>query len=155
MRWWNEGDLRTDIRSRRGVTCSRTSLPIVGLDQVHRRRQFDAFVTIFNRLPVDYTYVSMNDEPPSDDCGPNNGGKYSMCPVSASESCSTAVVRCVATATDRDPLTMEPLAHSVDPGAIDSLFGGQSERTPNMLSFTFLGREILVTPGRVYVQRGE
>lgn len=97
----------------------------------------------------------MNDEPPSDDCGPKNDEGYFTYPVSTDESCSSAVVRSIATATDRDPLTMEPLACSVDPGAIDSLFDRRSERAPDTLSFTFLEREIVVTPGRVYVRRGE
>lgn len=95
----------------------------------------------------------MNNEPPPDDRGPKNDDGYLVYSVSDDESCSSAVIRGVAIATNCDPLTMEPLGRSVDPGAIDALFGHQSERVPDSLSFTFFGREIVVTPTRVYVRR--
>lgn len=97
----------------------------------------------------------MNDEPSPDDRGPNDDEGYLVYSVSADESCSSAVIRGVATSTDRSPLTMRPLAHSIDPGAIDALFGRQSKGVPESLSFTFIGCEIAVTPGRVYVRHAE
>ena len=60
------------------------------------------------------------------------------------ESVSAAVVRAVAAFTGRDPLSMEPLYRSVDPGALDALFESQSQR-PGLVEFSFSGLRVQVT----------
>lgn len=95
----------------------------------------------------------MTDGSSSDDAEPQNDGEYHAYPVSEDEWHSDAVVRAVANATDRDPLGMEPLAHFIDPDAIDA-FGRRPEAAPDSLAFTFEGHDTVVTPKWVYVRRG-
>lgn len=95
-----------------------------------------------------------NGSPPGDS-EPQDDEGYHVYSVSADESHSQVVVRGVAIAIDRDPLGMKPLAHSVDPDAIDDAFGRRHEGTPDSLAFTFEGRDVVVTPNWVYVRHDE
>ena len=95
----------------------------------------------------------MDDSPP-DDSDPRDRERYHAYSVSDDESHMEAVVRGVARVTGHDALEMEPLAHSIDPAVVDAV-GGLPRDASNSLAFAFEGREVVVTPTRVYVRRDE
>lgn len=68
---------------------------------------------------------------------------------------SIAVVEAIATATDTDPLNLEPLAESIDPGALDAFLssnGGSSV----ILQFEYDGQWVTVdSADRVTLSVGE
>jgi hypothetical protein len=58
---------------------------------------------------------------------------------------STGVVEAVAADLGEDPLSVEPLARRVDPGALDALLAGGTEATDESavtVSFTFADRHV-------------
>ena len=61
---------------------------------------------------------------------------------SADERPSTAVVRAVAAATDREPTGLEPLQNHVDVDALDALL--RSGKTTLEMSFTYVGAHVSI-----------
>lgn len=60
---------------------------------------------------------------------------------------SAAVVRTVATASDREPTSLEPLYETVDPDALDALLGSSEIRSTGgdiTVSFVFAGHGVIV-----------
>ncbi|QLG61279.1 HalOD1 output domain-containing protein [Halorarum salinum] len=94
-------------------------------------------------------------EGPPPDCPESGDDGFHAYAVSEYESYPEAVVRGVGIAADSDPLGMEPLAHAVDPDAIEDAFDRRRGRTPNRLAFTFEGHRVVVTPEWVYVRPEE
>lgn len=65
--------------------------------------------------------------------------------IGQDELVSTAVVRAVSAATDRDPCSLPPLAAVVDPDALDRLFEPRADgtaRTGGHLSFVYCDHRI-------------
>ena len=76
--------------------------------------------------------------------------------VGADESVSLAVVRAVASASGRSPAggdgdtdTLDPLARSVDPEALDSIFGSRGDAPADVAAaeFQYCGRQVTVEGG--------
>jgi hypothetical protein len=68
------------------------------------------------------------------------GGEYTA---------SEVVIEAVAAATGRDPMELPPLYRTVDPEAVDALFGG-ADGDPErdvFLSFTYAGAAVTVDDG--------
>jgi len=72
---------------------------------------------------------------------------------------STAVVKTVAIATNREPTTLEPLYKSVDADALDALLdsdGFHSTNEVTTVSFAFAGHDVTVqSDGVILIQPGE
>jgi hypothetical protein len=65
--------------------------------------------------------------------------------VSEDERVSEAIVRLVATATDVDPLELEPLGNRIDCDAVDALFESQAGVSPTTRTLTVRFDEYTVT----------
>jgi len=77
--------------------------------------------------------------------------------VGADERVSEAVVAAVTAASNVDPAEMKPLAESVDPDALDALFGDRYDGSPRAggtARFVFFGYEVVVTDASVVSVRG-
>ena len=67
-----------------------------------------------------------------------------------------AVIRAVSTFTDRDPLSLEPLAHRIDPDALDAVFGLDAPTVEHAsIEFTFGGCVVTVEPDVVLVREAD
>lgn len=72
--------------------------------------------------------------------------------VENGERVSETVVEAVSAASNADPATMEPLAESVDPDALDALFADRYDGTPRLggtVRFSFSGYDVAVTDDRL------
>ena len=70
---------------------------------------------------------------------------------------STGVVETIASATDRDPTTLDPLFETIDLEALDTLVGTDERTTAGetVVSFQFSDREITVSSTGEVVVRAE
>lgn len=64
--------------------------------------------------------------------------------VGADDRPSDAVVAAVAAVTDRDPLSLPPLADAIDPDALDGLFA-TATGPGGRVAFAFAGFDVVVT----------
>jgi hypothetical protein len=70
--------------------------------------------------------------------------------IGGNESVSTAVVRAVSAVDGRPPSSLPPLAHVIDPEALDVLFGSYADgepRTGGRLSFIYAGCRVTLDNG--------
>lgn len=69
------------------------------------------------------------------------------------ENVSTAVVEAVAAVTDTSPMELEPLAESIDPDALDRLFGDSGRRLT--VEFAYAGCAIVATGSTLQIRETE
>lgn len=83
-----------------------------------------------------------------------DGGNRTATRVREAERPGEAIVRAVATATDRHPLELRPLYHAIDPDAVDALFEGSHRRIPSepALRFVYEGCRVRLDGERVQVR---
>ena len=75
--------------------------------------------------------------------------------IEAGELVSEAVVRTLSTVAERNPLEIEPLYSSIDPDALDDLFGGNGRsRGAKSVAFEHENHEIVITDGDMIVVSG-
>ena len=75
--------------------------------------------------------------------------------IEAGELVSEAVVRTISTVTERNPLEIEPLYSSIDPDALDDLFGANGRSTgAKSVAFEHDDHEIQITDGDTIVVSG-
>jgi len=67
------------------------------------------------------------------------------------ESICEAIVDAVASVTDRDPLDLQPIAETLDPGAVDALFVRSAGRPPQRLELVYEGCSVEVDRDRISV----
>lgn len=72
--------------------------------------------------------------------------------IEQGEPVTTAVVECVAEATDRDPTDLRPLAAVVDPDALESVFDRSPAAGPRRLEVLYEGCWVTVRPEAVDVE---
>lgn len=79
---------------------------------------------------------------------------YHACEFAPDERPTEAVVRAVATVTNRDPTSVEPLASVIDADALDDLFGreGDDQGVYPRVGFDHAGCDVVVAPDRVWVR---
>lgn len=65
-------------------------------------------------------------------------------PIASSETVSEAVVEAVADAKGVDPLDLDPLYDTIDPDALDSIFGGPSGTSSAEIRFEMDACEVVV-----------
>lgn len=70
--------------------------------------------------------------------------------VREDEAPSTAVYSVVAAVENRSPLDISPLAHAIDPDALDALLAG--ERGAERVSFEYCGYAVTATPDEIRVE---
>ncbi|WP_137284939.1 HalOD1 output domain-containing protein [Halorussus salinisoli] len=84
-----------------------------------------------------------------------NRGTVLTYEVDGSERLSEGVVAAVSTVSDTDPAEMDPLAETIDPDALNSLFAAQHDGTPRAVGnarFSFFDYDIVVSSdGRISV----
>lgn len=74
----------------------------------------------------------------------------------ADEPVSRTIVAAVAAHTGTDPLELEPLYDTVDPDALDSLFGTGEDQSSTRVAFTYCGCDVVVsTDDGVRVERAD
>lgn len=73
--------------------------------------------------------------------------------IRASESPCEVVIRAVADVTDRDPLDLDPIADTVDPEAIDTMFTRSSREDVATLKLIYEGCRVEVTSDVVHVEK--
>lgn len=72
-----------------------------------------------------------------------------ICQIGEEESVTEAVLRAVASVSDRPVLELEPLHESIDTDSLDQLFA--STTTTDSLQFRYEGYEVTVEPERVLI----
>ena len=83
--------------------------------------------------------------------------RYAMAlDASEFESVSTAVVAAVSTVRDSHPAALDPLTESIDPDALDGLFGvGSEKESTGLVEFAFEGHRVRVAAdGRIEIRPG-